>query len=367
MLSMGTLTHYNNIFEMLLSWIVLVALGFILFKVFCRYFGYSQSTLIKFIPVVWLIFSLRQWENLLWGFQIAWFMVVLFIILALYLLGNKIVKVWHFTGAVTSGILASFSSIHGLLVWPVGVIFIVMNQLILNGVDKKSFIKFLSIWIITGIIVFIIYFNNFHLILGDMSILKTENILSIPAYFLMAFGGAFGVEKVSSMIFGILLVIICIVICIFLIRNRHNFKNSGIALGIALLAFAFAYYLMLLVGRSGLGVEQGISSRYTTVTVIGITGLYIVLLSCEFNRNKLKSYLLVSFIGITLIGILITYSAALFIVGPNMRGSRSLEANYLMNYRIQSDARLKLLYPLPEYVRKLAPVLEKYNLNVFYK
>ena len=89
MLGMGSLTHYNTIAEMYLSWALMCLVCLILFKLFTSSFGFSKISMARFIPVPWLVFSLKQYENMLWGFELVHFMVILFFLLAVYLLAQS--------------------------------------------------------------------------------------------------------------------------------------------------------------------------------------------------------------------------------------------------------------------------------------
>ena len=71
---------------------------------------------IWYCPVAFLLFSLAQAVNALWGFQMAWNLVLLMITVALFLLDNEPQRWPVFAGAIAAGVVASFSSLQGLLV-----------------------------------------------------------------------------------------------------------------------------------------------------------------------------------------------------------------------------------------------------------
>ena len=70
-------TGFNTVAEMYFSWLVLLVVSLLLLTLCFRYFGRSSSTVILFIPVVWLLWSLRQWENFLFGFQVNYLLCLL--------------------------------------------------------------------------------------------------------------------------------------------------------------------------------------------------------------------------------------------------------------------------------------------------
>jgi len=362
MLFIGVITHYNNVAEMLFSWTLLVLICLLLYKIFTVNFGHSKNALIQFIPVVWFVFSLRQFGNLLWGFQIAWFLISFFVLLTLYFIGKSKTIDICFGAAITSGIIASFCSIQGLLVWPTGIFYIIFSTKLKTDYNKKSLIKLISLWLIVSITVFIIYIINSNLTLTVIGASYNKDFYSIFLFVLTVFGNAIGINEISCLIFGILLLVVFSVIGIYLALNRHNIKNNSVLLGLSLIIFVFLFYLMLIIGRSGLGYGQAASSTYSTISILGIIGLYILILGIKFKYEKLKSYLRV----IIMLGLIFTYTVVAIYIGPHSRTNKQQLAYYLLTYQDQTDENLNKLYPV-HVVRERAPILEEYNLNVFYK
>jgi hypothetical protein len=113
-------TKYNNLVEMYLIQICsIVTLVTLLLA--CR--GIFRGDikpwlLLFFFPVSLLIFSFRQYENMLWGFQISFAFTQMFGVLALFLLyvsGRRFGKL-AFVAALASATVASFSNAQGLFV-----------------------------------------------------------------------------------------------------------------------------------------------------------------------------------------------------------------------------------------------------------
>jgi hypothetical protein len=84
MLLLGNMTHYNTLAEMYFSWVLLCLTCIILFIAYVHTVKTTWSELAKFILVAWLIFGLQQYENLLWGWQLQWFLAALCIVFAIY-------------------------------------------------------------------------------------------------------------------------------------------------------------------------------------------------------------------------------------------------------------------------------------------
>src|SRR5215212_1502490 len=82
-LALGILTKYNNVAEMYLIVSCFLVTASVLLLAFFREI---RLPLIFFVPIALLIFSFRQYENMLFGFQINFAFTQTFGVLALYLL-----------------------------------------------------------------------------------------------------------------------------------------------------------------------------------------------------------------------------------------------------------------------------------------
>jgi len=123
MLLLVYLTDYNTIAAMYFSWGLVLIESILIFHMFRQDFGDSMSSLLKFLPVCWLLFSFRQFECILWslvGVQI--YLSALGFVASIYLLAKS--DRLPLVGALCAGIISSFSFANGLLVWPVGLIFL---------------------------------------------------------------------------------------------------------------------------------------------------------------------------------------------------------------------------------------------------
>ena len=76
------------------------------------------ATFVLVTGVVW--FGLEDWQNVLFGFQLAWYLIVLLLVVMLWpLLSNQTAA---FVLALLCAFVASYSSFQGLELWPIGVI-----------------------------------------------------------------------------------------------------------------------------------------------------------------------------------------------------------------------------------------------------
>jgi len=364
MLGLGSLTHYNTVAEMYLSWLLLCIICFILFKLFVRLFGFSKMTMAKFIPVVWLVFGLRQYDNLLWGFQLVYFMVVLFFLLAVYLLAESKKVDWRFGLAIVCGMASTFSLAGGLLVWPVGLIQILFTARTrakrLGGLDIVK----TATWTIAGIAVYILYFTGYTQPQHTVNLLYSLQHPGIAGMFgLVAMGNPLSNDQYTAASIGLLLLIMYILVGAALFCKPRTWKLKFPFL--SLVIFTIAVAGVLAVTRSEWGEGTAMVSRYATMTMMGVIGLYLLAISIDWQNINYKYFLSGFLCSLIVGGLIVTDITAYFNIGYAMHAERRLAAYYLETYQYQSDENLAKLLPWPDVLKERVHTLVKYNLNVF--
>jgi hypothetical protein len=365
MLLLGIITNYNTLAEMYFSFFLICLTGLILFLVYTKIFGRTDTSLLKFVPVIWILFSLRQWENLLWGFQIQFFMVILFFVLAIYLLRASQRPGWCFILSIVSGIVCSFSMANGLLIWPIGLLQLFFSARQTKGVPKRSYLKTAVIWCIAGLCVYMAYFISYNKPGYTMSFFNfLQHPVSSAKFLFALLGSPFAFDLYTAIGMGILLALLYIWITgLSVVRVFKCGPTNPFLLSIEI--FAFSSVALLLLGRSGWTTEQALVSRYTSITALGVIGLYLVLLLSNFQHEKVKTFILGGIIAIIILGIIGTNLRAIT-EGQALRYTRKMDTYYLSSYQVQSDKMLAPLYPNPQIVKARVGVLEEYKLNVFH-
>ena len=97
----------------------------------------GSSWLLLFVPVSFLVFSFRQYENMLFGYQINFALAEAFGVLTLfllYVLGRRSFKKLAFVRALVSTTVASFSVLQGLFVWSAGL----LQLLFISPIEKPK-------------------------------------------------------------------------------------------------------------------------------------------------------------------------------------------------------------------------------------
>ncbi len=211
-------------------------------------------------------FSLNQYENWLWGFQIAWLFINTCLILAIFILTvpKSLLPNLRLLLASICCFIASFSSAHGLLTW----LAILPSVYILEGRNKQKKIRIL-LWI--GLFAFCVAIYSIgyekpsnHP--GIFFILQKPLIAS--EYFFTMIGFSLWKKALSPVFTGL------IIFCTFLFFNIlcfNNYKSEFVnkaAPWLSLGWFTIFFASITTVGRAGFGVEQATVSRYVTVSIL---------------------------------------------------------------------------------------------------
>jgi hypothetical protein len=360
MLALGELTRYNTVAEMYFSWILISLTGLLIFYLYRKRFslvGYPKL-LLSFLPVSLILFSLRQYESILWGFTCQIYLMIFGAVAAFILLeASKRTDVW-FILSLLSAILASFSFSVGLMVWPAALL-----QMFIS--EGKRAVRRGVLWSVVSVTTFTSYFYGYvtpshH---PPLTYVLT-NPLQAGRYFLTLVGAVFSYDAVTASAFGLAIGLIAA----FVIVHSHNqrlLKTNGAWL--SLILFSAMCSIGTTLGRGGFGFEQAMASRYTPITSLGIAGLYLVALSlsAQGEPSNSKSFSVHALLALIFIGLIVSYGVG-WQQGQNTRYNREMGAYILKTYKIQSDENIRnYLYPAVPVMRERAEFIEENKLNVF--
>ena len=101
----------------------------------CRsYLGFLSWRVTLVVGIVW--FSIVDYGNALTAFQLAWYLVLAcFVGMLCLLMGRSRYRV---PAAIALAVLASFSSLQGLLLWPIGLLCLRWNKVRVAAVDRSG-------------------------------------------------------------------------------------------------------------------------------------------------------------------------------------------------------------------------------------
>ncbi len=228
-----------------------------------------------------LLFSLVQHENWLWGFQLAWFLVNLCFVAAVYALlsNHKLLPSLRISIAAVFCFIASFSLAQGLLSWLAAIPAVVALE---GNVAEKR--KRLILWILLFFATCAIYSINYHPSRKTSIISLLNKPLVVIDYFLSLLGSPIvrlsGISAfVGFVIFGIFLFL-----AVHFGRKISEHREALPWLSIGL--FSVLSALFITAGRAEFGAIQAIeSSRYTTNSILLLIAL--VQLAQLFVRGKI--------------------------------------------------------------------------------
>ncbi|MDX2231836.1 MAG: hypothetical protein NW220_19540 [Leptolyngbyaceae cyanobacterium bins.349] len=226
------------------------------------------------------IFSLVQWENWLWGFQIAWFLINGCLILTILILARNALTWTKLCLVAMLCAIASFSSAHGLLIW-----IVVIPLIFVASKNIRHFIKVGLVWITLFGICYRLYFIEYQKPANHPALaLSLQDIFQVKDYFLSFLGTGILYKSSITTWAGTLLILSFAYFFIIWLKRYNQLFFRQAAPWIVLGLFPILFGLLVAVGRSGLGVEQASSSRYTTVSLLLVVAL-IQLLRLELGHQ----------------------------------------------------------------------------------
>ncbi len=231
------------------------------------------------VITVILLFSLIQYENWLWGFQLAWFWKTTCLVFAIALLQYPAKHRWLDKGFVLSAlfaILVSFSGAHGLLVW-ISVFPLVWVR---SQASTHPNLQRL-LWLVLFIGSVVIYATGYQEPANnpDRTYVLQHPNEAIP-FFLAILGRTFATEPGVVSWVGAVVLLACAVGVGLFWQQRD--KRLELAAWLPLLIFPLGFAAMTTVGRTVLGIYGALASRYTTVTVLILIALiHIARICCQ--------------------------------------------------------------------------------------
>ncbi len=235
---------------------------------------------ILYVPVAILMLSVVQSGNALWGFQFAWYLVLLALTVALVLCDSPKWTWLVTTAAVAAAVVGSYSSLQGLLIWPAGLLILLLRH-------RPRLIVFL--WIGAAAVTGAIYFVNFNTQLGDTNGFIVHHPVAGARFFLFSVGNVIGAHDGNTpVVLGLLIAMVSLWLVISTIRRRND--GDATPLGAALICFGLLFALTITIGRASGGLDSGGGSRYTTYSLLTLVGCYLVLLSRRTGEAPLRPW-----------------------------------------------------------------------------
>jgi len=386
--------HFNIEVEQYLAALMLLAATTLF--VFSHKRRSPGTPMLFYCPVAFLTLSFAQWQNTLWGFQMAWFLVLLCLAATIALLDRPTLTWPTFVAAAVVAVVGTYSSTQGLLIWPVGLVL-----LYLRGRAKWTFVS----WIAVAGATAALYFYNFTDPNGARAA-SPRNALDHPwetvKFFVYAIGDIAGVQpqnRVAAnggvMAFGVVILVLALLVLIKWGWRRD--EHSGVPIGIALMVFGLLFGLLFTEDRVIFGLRAAAQSRYTTNDLLVLVGIYMATLSgisssvrtrTEYGGERVRGWpresiaWVVGFIDrinrrtirwIAIVAILIQVVSSVHYGIPGARGfyqTSVVDEHITRNINHESDATvsygLGIFVPEPaSWFREQAEFLREHHLSLY--
>ena len=265
-LALAYTTHLNVVTEEYLS--ALMSFGATALVICAHKRRSPERRWIWYCPVAFLLLSLAQAGNTLWGFQMAWYLVLFMVALALFLLDQEPQRWPVFGVAIAAAVIASFSSLQGLLVWPAGLLLIYL---------RRRAPHLAMTWIGSAVVAGVIYFVGFNF---NVSQPASPDPVAAVGFFVRVVGDIVGESQPGVLVtlFGSVLVVTAIWVLVrFAIGGRTS--TGGRPFALSLILFGLLFSGLTAYGRSGLAVFGfDVEDRYTVFAIFVLVGLYLAVL-----------------------------------------------------------------------------------------
>jgi hypothetical protein len=360
LLLLGVPTSFDNVAAM---YLILAFFCVTLVVLLVAFRNNVTTNLLLFVPVAFLVFSLRQWFNMFSAIQIAFPLTQAFAALAFYLLyvsrRGDTARRLAFPAAMVSGTVSSYSLLVGLFVWPIGAL-----QLLVMPLGRRTKLTMLGVWSLVGAAVWVAYFLGLEMASSERE--RQLYFFNNPSlgldYFLTAFGNPFFWRPVPALALGA--VIVCITAAtVFLVYRAGRFGESSFWL--ALLAFGLLCLGSLTLGRAGGGLGSALQPRYITFTILAVIGVYAMLLKLWLERSSRTVPVLLGVLSVMIVvSVPLSYSYGLK-KGRQVERQRERAVAALTMYRYQPDERLNILHRPPDFLREKSYTLCKLGYSLF--
>ena len=338
-------TSWNVVAEMYASIAIVALTQWGLWRIFRKA---AHRGPLFFLPVAILLCSPAQWFNMLVGMQMAFYFTLMGLVWAYCSLQED--GPGATLAAAAFAVLASFSTITGFVVWPIG-----LGQLLM----ARASITRIAAWSTAAVTCAFLYFRDYQ---SPPQIARPSFIGLGPTvrYFLAALGVPLRVGGGSwSVAVGAL---VALGILAWLIRDlrRGGLRDPSRAAVYALMATGVASAAAVTFGRASMGLEQMLVSRYVTFTELAPVGLYVFAVGPAVSR-------------------LVTAASGLFLaaglaaaVPLGINDARSWRSHMetlkaiLLTYDRQPWSALERVYFSPADLLHYAPYLEHERLSAFH-
>ncbi len=216
---------------------------------------------VTFLFATVLLYSFVQFENLFWGFQIAWFLCDLALAAAVWALASPMPPAWRLSAGIAVATIGSLTSSQGTLIWAAGLLVLVLS---------RRHARHLAVWCTAAVLVIALAREG--ATPGPSVYGSLAQPLPLAQYALTYLGAPLGLSggEAVSRLWGIVL---CLWIAALIAAGlRRRDLAAPLAPWFAFVLYAGACAAITAYGRVGFGLWQATSSRYTTIALLAWIG-----------------------------------------------------------------------------------------------
>ncbi len=327
--------HLDTVATMVLSAAIFIATYLAFLRAADRYAGRPLRAIEVFgLGAVW--FGFEDYENALWNFQLAWFLVVALLFVMILAFSARNPGRRHYAVAAGAAVAASVCSLQGLILWPVGLICLAWRH------RGRQLLASAGGWMGLAIITTAVYAWHFQggVITGGHG---------SPGYFYHHPGATFAymlaiVGNVLPLVgphltvheaVGAALWLACLWVIVAEWRRRRPADQVPVPLPVCLIVFGLAFDGLAAIGRVSFGVSQALSSRYTLCNLIVLLGIATHLLGRRPARRHIAprprwSVAMVSVVAVLCVQAGLSDRVGIAAGGP-LRTARIIDARAVVN------------------------------------
>ena len=215
----------------------------------------------------------------------AWFFILLTLAVTIVLLDRPNLSWPIFVAAILVAVVGSYSSLQGLLIWPVGLVLLY---------HRRRRLSVFIAWVVAMGVTVALYFYNF----TTSAVFNFHLFLEYPSWFLkffvFALGDVVGVPEgfpappnAAVMTFGVVLLVLAVLALLKWGIARDEL--SGAPIGVALIVFGLLFDVLITQGRFWRGYFFASQSRYSTYDILVLAGIYLAALDGARSLARAKS------------------------------------------------------------------------------
>lgn len=314
-----------------------------------------------------LLFSPVQLDNFVWGFQVSFILATFFGSLSFYLFAKSYhkssimdqpqMKMGLFTGSLIAALLSTLCLASGLFVWPV---------LVLLCFGLRLNCRVLMSAMLSAILVVSSYLHHYGSP-GDHAspIISIEHPRKILEYLALYFGGSWIIYgRHAAAIVGTMGLLAGVaLLCHYAFRIRSTDRCRIFCSAVVFFSLMTGFVTAL--GRVNFGIDQALSSRYQTVTLVfwAALGIWLISLTTNGKMPRWSRFAVLFGLAFIALGPLLRYGAISEPYAARAEQWRVAEVSALSG--VNDYFMMKAVCPDPGKINSALAYLRVHRLSVF--